>query len=190
MPLLTLVLGVAGCEVDLADLQNHLHADVPVFAFEVDVDPVLILPVIFEVFRVCSLLWWLEWTRFAFDEWITPEANEVDPLIDIAWRFEIDKRAVVQRNQAVNKSLDQPVERGMASWMNIIDVAVDTAQAGLMSADRRRHVYGVLILTETCLFRHPQIGRRTVAIDSGVTMPCRCDISRTLPACSLLPVAS
>ena len=62
------------------------------------------------------------------DDGITINHCQVKALISIARGFEIDEGAVEEREESVNESFRDIVERVMVLRMDVVDVALDAAR--------------------------------------------------------------
>ena len=133
MPGFALVFGVLGVELDVAHLQYQLDAAVPEFLFEVDEDGGVVAPVFVEVavYVSAALFGWSERSWFRLDDGITINHCQVEALVSVAGSFEIDEGAVEEREEGIDESFRDVVERVMVLGMHVVDVALDAA---------RRHV--------------------------------------------------
>ena len=130
VPGFALVVGALGVELDVAHLQYQLDTAVPVFLFEVDEDGGVVASVLIEVavYVSAALFGWSEWSWFQLDDGITINHCQVEALVSIARGFEIDEGAVEEREESVDESFRDIVERAMVLRMDVVDVALDAAR--------------------------------------------------------------
>ena len=129
MPGFALVFGVVGVELDVAHLQYQLETAVPEFLLEVDKDGGVVAAVFIEVavYVSAALFGWSERPWFQLDDGITVNHCQVEALVLIAGSFEIDEGAVEEREESVDESFRDIVERAMVFGMHVVDVALDAA---------------------------------------------------------------
>lgn len=94
IPFFTVVFRLMGREIDIANLQRQLQADIPELSSKINKYRISVFIFSIEVARIGALLRRLERTWLTIDERLTPKAYKVDALVTVARRFQIDKREV------------------------------------------------------------------------------------------------
>ena len=130
MPGFALVFGAFGVELDVAHLQYQLDTAVPEFLLEVDEDGGIVASVFVEVavYVSAALFGWSEGSWFQLDDGITINHCQVEALVSIAGSFEIDEGAIEEREESVDESFRDTVERAMVGGMHVVDVAFDATR--------------------------------------------------------------
>lgn len=64
-------------------------------------------------------------------------------LIQVSWRFEINDCTVEEWNERINESFSDAVQSGVVQWVDIVDVAFDSAKKMYVKRSRTWHHPGL-----------------------------------------------